>query len=109
MNVPMPSRTKELQAISRQKIKMAVQLITGHTAPIVHMFKLGLSQRQDSRLCGEENVLHILNVTVRNWHAEDAEFGSYVLGAQGSRKHEGKWPDKPDSQYQAWHNTLTPF
>ena len=32
-------------------------------------------------------------------------FGSYVLGAQGSRKHEGKWPAKPDSRYQAWHNT----
>jgi hypothetical protein len=35
--------------------------------------------------------------------------GSYVLGARGSRKHKGKWPDKPDTdrQYQAWLNTLT--
>jgi len=105
----MPSRTKDLQAFIRQKIKVSVQLITGHTTPIAHMFKLRLSQRQDSRLGGGENMLHILNVTVRNWHAEDTEIGSYVLGAQGSRKHEGKWPDKPDSQYQAWHNTLTPF
>jgi len=35
--------------------------------------------------------------------------GSYVLEAQGSRKHEGEWPNKPSSQHQAWHNTLTPF
>jgi hypothetical protein len=32
--------------------------------------------------------------------------GSYVLDAQGSRKHEDEWPG---SQYQAWPNTLTPF
>ena len=69
----MPNRTKELQAISRQKIEVSVRLITGHTTPTAHMFKLGLSQRQDSRLCGEEDVLHILNVTVRNWQAEDTE------------------------------------
>jgi len=33
--------------------------------------------------------------------------GSYVLDAQGSRTHEGEWPNKPGSQYQTWHNTLT--
>jgi len=36
-------------------------------------------------------------------------FGSYVLGAQESRKHEGEWPNKAGSQYQAWYNNLTPF
>ena len=35
--------------------------------------------------------------------------GSYVLEAQGSRKHEGEWSNKPGSQYQAWHDTLAPF
>jgi len=35
--------------------------------------------------------------------------GSYVLDAQGSRKHEGEWPNKPGSQCQAWHGTLTPL
>jgi len=37
------------------------------------------------------------------------KLGSYKLEAQGSRKHEGEWPNKPGSQHQAWHNTLTPF
>jgi hypothetical protein len=35
--------------------------------------------------------------------------GLYVLEAQGSRKFEGEWPNKPGSQYQAWHDTLTSF
>jgi len=35
--------------------------------------------------------------------------GSYVLDDQGSRKHDSEWPNKPGSQYQAWHNTLIPF
>jgi len=35
--------------------------------------------------------------------------GSYVLEAQGSRKHEDEFPNRPENQYQAWHNTLTPF
>jgi len=35
--------------------------------------------------------------------------GSYVLKALGSRKHEAEWPNKPSSQYQAWHNTLIPL
>jgi len=29
--------------------------------------------------------------------------GLCVPDAQGSRKHEGEWPNKPGSQYQAWH------
>jgi hypothetical protein len=35
--------------------------------------------------------------------------GSYILKAQGSRKYEGEWPNKHGSQYEAWHNTLTPL
>jgi len=50
-----------------------------------------------------------LNVTVRHRHAKDQETWVYVLKALGSRKHKGEWPNKPSSQYQAWHNTLTPF
>jgi len=34
---------------------------------------------------------------------------SYVLDIQGSNKHEGEWPNKSGSLYQAWYNTLTPF
>jgi hypothetical protein len=45
MSAPMPSRTKELQAFIRQKFKVDVRLLTGHTATTAHMFKLGLSQR----------------------------------------------------------------
>jgi len=44
-----------------------------------------------------------------HWHVKDAETLSYILTVQRSRKHEGEWPNKPGSQYQAWHNTLTPF
>ena len=35
--------------------------------------------------------------------------GPYVPEAQGSRTHEGEWPNKPGSEYQTWHNTLTPY
>jgi hypothetical protein len=31
MSEPLPSKTKELQALSRQKLKVAVGLLIGHT------------------------------------------------------------------------------
>jgi len=57
---PLPSRTKELHAISRQKLTVAVELLAGHTT--VHIFKLGLTQQQDCRLCGDKkDSVHILS------------------------------------------------
>jgi len=48
------SRTNELQAISRQQRKVTVGLLTGHKTLRALMFKLGLTSRQDCRLCGDE-------------------------------------------------------
>jgi hypothetical protein len=61
MNESLPSRTKELQAMSRQKLKAAVNMLTGHTTLRAHMFKLGLTKQQDYQLCGDgkEDSLHI--------------------------------------------------
>jgi hypothetical protein len=61
----LPRKTKELQAMSRQQLAVAVGLLTGHTTL---MFKLRLTWRRDCRLCGDEkeDTLHILYVIV--WH-----------------------------------------
>jgi hypothetical protein len=54
MSEPVPSRTKELQAVSRQKYQVTVGLFRGHTTLRAYMFKLGRTQRQDCRLCRDE-------------------------------------------------------
>jgi hypothetical protein len=46
MSEPLPSKAKELQAMSRPKLKMAVRLLTGHTTVRTHV-KLGLTKWQD--------------------------------------------------------------
>ena len=74
MSEPVSSRTKGPQAISRQKLQVAVGLLTGHTTLRFHMFKLELTQRQDCLLCGDEKkTVYILYVTLRHWHAKDTE------------------------------------
>ena len=64
MSEPLLCRTKDLHAVSRQKLKMAVGLLTGHTTPRAHMFKIGLAQWQDCQLCKDEkeDSVHIV------WH-----------------------------------------
>jgi hypothetical protein len=102
----MPSITKQLHAISRQKLKAAVRMLTGHT--ILQPTCLNSDSYSDKIAdCAgtKKNILQI----VRHWHAEMQNLGSYVSEVQVSRKHEGKSPDKPDRQYQDWHNTLTPY
>jgi hypothetical protein len=42
MSEPLPSRTEEVQVMSRQKLKVA-----DHTTLTAHMLKLGLTQWQD--------------------------------------------------------------
>jgi len=54
MNELLPNRTNELQVMIRQKLKAAVGLLTGHTTLRARMFKPGLTQRQDCRLCRDE-------------------------------------------------------
>ena len=54
MSEPLPSRTKELQAMSRQKVKVAVVLLPCHRTCTAHMFKLRLAQWQDCQLCGDK-------------------------------------------------------
>jgi hypothetical protein len=110
MSESLPSRTKEFQAMSRQKLKVNVGLLTGHITLRAHMFKLGLTKQQDYRLCRDvkEDSLHIECLSSTGMQ-KIKNLGLYVLKALGSRKHEGEWHNKPSSQYQAWHNTLTPF
>ena len=74
MSGPVSSRTKGPQAMSRQKLRVAVGLLTGHTTVTAHMFKLGLTQKQDYLLCEDERkTVYILYITVRHWHAKDTE------------------------------------
>jgi hypothetical protein len=54
MYEPLPSRTNRLQAMSRQKLTVAVGLLAGHTTLSAHMFKLGLIQKQDCCLWGDK-------------------------------------------------------
>jgi len=76
MSEPLLTRTNELQAMSRQDLKVAVGLLTGHKTFRAHMLKLGFTQRQDCRPCGDERryvVVYILYLTARHWHAKDTE------------------------------------
>jgi hypothetical protein len=58
----LPSRADELLAFSRLKLRVAVGLLIGHTILRAHVYKLGLTERQDCRLCGDdkEYVVHII-------------------------------------------------
>ena len=106
---PLSSRTKKLQAMSRQKLKAAVGLLTDHTTPRVHMLKLGLTQRQDCRLCWDEkegSVHSACHPPFGTGTQKIHNLGSYVLDLQRSRKHEAEWPG---SQHQVWPDTLTPL
>ena len=84
--------------MSRDKIKVTVGLLTGHTTlqPICFnshtVARMPRVRRRRRRYCtcgtslsgtGKQKIQNI---------------GSYVLD-QGSRKHEGEWHNKPGSQY----------
>jgi len=74
MSEPLLCGTKDLlQAIRRQKLKMVVGLLTGHATLRAHMFKPGLTQRQDCIQCVDErgDSLHI--VCYWHWLVKDAE------------------------------------
>jgi hypothetical protein len=52
----LPSKTKEPQTKSRQKLKAAVGLSAGRTTFTANMFKLGLTHKQDCQLCSDEKI-----------------------------------------------------
>jgi len=76
MSEPLPSRTKELQAVSRQKPRVAVGLLPGHRTLRAHMLKLGLTQWQDCQLSEDEreNSVHCM-----------------LLSGTGMQKDRGPW------------------
>ncbi|XP_024893734.1 uncharacterized protein LOC112468686 [Temnothorax curvispinosus] len=58
-----PGRAKELLALSKQKLRMALGLLTGHSALLkAHLFSLGLAEQKACRLCGDEKEdnVHII-------------------------------------------------
>ena len=60
------SRGNELLVVSTLRLRAAVGLLTGHTTLTAHMYKLGLRQRQDCRLCDDDTEdSYTLCVTVR--------------------------------------------
>jgi hypothetical protein len=74
MYEPLPSRTKELHAMSRQTLTVAVELLAGHTtlSAICINFKSHSSRIAD---CAgtKKKIVYILYVIVWHWHAKDRE------------------------------------
>ena len=56
MRYPLPSRANELLAMSRLRLGVAVGPVTGHTALRAILYKRGLKERQDCRLCKDDSV-----------------------------------------------------
>lgn len=57
------SRTNELLTMSRQRLRVAVGLLTGHSSLLsTYLFNLGLAERRECRLCGDEreDSVHLL-------------------------------------------------
>jgi len=76
MSEPLPSGTKELQAVRRQKLKVAVGLLPGHRTLRAHMFKHGLTQWQDCQLCEDKREYSV---------------HSMLLSGTGMQKDRGPW------------------
>jgi len=55
MKSPQHSRTSELLAMSKSRLRLSIGLLTGHVALRSHLHKLGLTESKDCRLCGEES------------------------------------------------------
>ncbi|TGZ54616.1 Uncharacterized protein DBV15_12567 [Temnothorax longispinosus] len=50
-----PGRAKELLALNKQKLRVAVGLFTSHSALLrAHLFNLGFAKQKECRLCGDE-------------------------------------------------------
>jgi len=55
MSELLSSWTRQLQEMSRRKLKVAERLLTGRTTPTAHMFQLGITQRHGCNMCGDKN------------------------------------------------------
>jgi len=60
MSEPLPSRTKELQAMSRQMLRLSVGLLTGCTNLRAHMFKLELTGRVAGHRVDKEYCVYVV-------------------------------------------------
>jgi hypothetical protein len=112
INESLSRRTKELQATSKPEAYSSCGAVNRLNNPFrAQMFKLGLTQRKDCQLCWDERedkCTYCMSLCSTGMQ-KIQKLGLCVLDTQGSRKHEGEWPNKSVSQYQAWRNTLTPF
>jgi hypothetical protein len=65
MSEPLSSGTKGPQAMSRQKLIVAVGLLIGHKTLTAHMFKLGLTQAGLPAVQGrKEDSVHIVRMSL---------------------------------------------
>ncbi|XP_070528303.1 uncharacterized protein [Cardiocondyla obscurior] len=62
MEQPKPERTRKLLVMSRQKLRIAIGLLTEHGTLRAHLHNLGIVEHYKCRLCKEENEdsIHIL-------------------------------------------------
>lgn len=92
----LPSRTKELQAVKRQKL--AVGLLTDHTTLTAHVFNLRLTALGLPTVRGGKIRYFAYFMSLPSAGMQKIQnLVLYVLEAQLSRKHEGEWPNKPGS------------
>ncbi|XP_020297787.1 uncharacterized protein LOC109862210 [Pseudomyrmex gracilis] len=54
MSQPSSSRAKEL-AMDKNRLRLSIGLFTGHWAFKTHLYNMGLADKTNCRLCGEEN------------------------------------------------------
>jgi len=98
----LPSQIKRLQAMGRQKL----QRLWGcqqATQPLMPTCLNSDSHRGRIADCaGTKRRKCTYRMSLSGTGMQKIQnFGSYILEAQGSRKHEGEWPNKPGSQHQA--------
>jgi len=55
MKSPQHSRSCELLAMNKERLRLGVGLLTGHIALRGHLHRLGLAEIKECRLCGEES------------------------------------------------------
>ncbi|XP_032668449.1 uncharacterized protein LOC116842825 [Odontomachus brunneus] len=62
MEKPSKSRARELLTMNKKKLRLAINLLTGHMALRAHLYNLKMAEQKNCRLCGEEEEdnIHIL-------------------------------------------------
>jgi hypothetical protein len=64
MRYPLAGRANKLLAMGKIRHRAAIGLLAGLTSLDAHLYKLGLTERQECRLCGydTEDSVHIVTV-----------------------------------------------